>query len=138
MRYSTRALLTTAILLVQACGDESFSPIVENVAGSYQAATLTATLGDLTTDLLELGSTLTMTLNADGTTEGRLLGPSLGEGGQDLDVDLAGTWTLTGSTVNFDQQGYTFVRDVPFTAERNRLTGEGTFLGTTIVVVLSQ
>jgi len=66
---------------VQACGDESFSPIVENVAGSYQAATLTATLGDLTTDLLDLGSTLTLTLNADGTTEGRLLGPGLGEGG---------------------------------------------------------
>lgn len=61
-----------------------------------------------------------MTLNADGTTEGRLLGPSLGEGGQDLDVDLAGTWTLTDSIVTFDQQGDTFVRDVPFTAERNR------------------
>ena len=123
---------------MQACGDGSFSPTVENVAGDYRATTLSATQGNITTDLLELGSTLTMTLNADGTTEGRLLGPSLGEGGQDLDVDLAGTWTLTDSIVTFDQQGDTFVRDVPFTAERNRLTGEGTFLATTIVVVLSQ
>jgi hypothetical protein len=85
-----------------------------------------------------LGATLTLTLNADGTTEGRLLGPGLGDGGEDLDVDLAGTWTLADATVTFDQQGESFLAAVPFDVERDRLTGEGMFLGTTIRVVLSK
>ena len=79
-----------------------------------------------------------MTLNQDGTTSGRLFAPGLGVGGTDFDIDLAGTWTLTDGTVTFDQTGDTFVRDVPFTAERNRLSGEGTFSGVTIRVVLTK
>ncbi len=136
-----RELRAAAILLLAACGGDGtpFSPTVENVAGTYQANTLTATQGNTTTDLLDLGASLTLTLNADGTTEGQLLGPGLDEGGGDLDVDLAGTWTLSSGTVTFDQpEGDSFVRNVPFTADRNRLTGEGNFLGTTIRAVLTK
>jgi hypothetical protein len=134
-----RGILAVAILLAPACGDETpFSPTVENVSGTYEATTLTSTQGNVTTDLLDLGAALTLTLNADGTTEGRLSGPGLDEGGEDLDIDLAGTWTLVDGTVDFDQQGDSFLSSVPFAVERDRLTGEGTFVGTTIRVVLSK
>lgn len=68
----------------------------------------------ITADLLLLGASLTVVLNQDGTTTGRLLAPGLGENGADVDEDLAGTWTLEGSTVTFDQSGDTFIRDAPF------------------------
>lgn len=137
MGYASRCML--AGLALFACGEGTpFSPTVENVAGSYQATTLTATESGITADLLLLGASLTVVLNQDGTTTGRLLAPGLGQNGADVDEDLAGTWTLEGSTVNFDQPGDTFVRDVPFTAEPNRLSAEGTFDGVIIRVVLTK
>ena len=77
-------------------------------------------------------------MNQDGTTSGRLLAPGLGENGADLDEDLAGTWTLEGSTVIFDQTGDTFIRDVPFTADPNRLNAEGAFGGAVVRAVLTK
>jgi hypothetical protein len=54
-------------------------------------------------------------------------------------VDLTGTWTLTGSTVTFDQPNAdTLVRDMAFTAERNRLSGEENFGDFAIRVVLTK
>jgi hypothetical protein len=77
-------------------------------------------------------------LNQDGTTTGRVFAPGLDQGGQDLDVDLAGTWTLQGETVTFDQAGNTFIRDIPFTAGPNRLQGEGTFNTVTVRLTLTK
>jgi hypothetical protein len=115
----------TAVLLL-GCG-ESFSPSVDNVSGDYHASVLTATQGASTVNFLQSGGSLEITLNPDGSTSGRLFLPGGAENGADLDVDLAGTWTLTGSSVFFAQQGDTFIRDVPFTASRNRLSAENTF-----------
>jgi hypothetical protein len=54
-------------------------------------------------------------------------------------MDLAGGWSLTGNTVTFDQpDADTFLRDVPFTAELNRLSAEATFSGQTIRLILSK
>jgi hypothetical protein len=79
-----------------------------------------------TIDLLATGSEISVTLAPDGTTTGRLFIPDVGEGGTDVEGDLTGTWTLSGSTVTFDQAADRFIRDVEFTAERDRLTSEGT------------
>ncbi|HET6778270.1 MAG TPA: hypothetical protein VFH26_05240 [Gemmatimonadales bacterium] len=111
---------------------------MQDVAGSYQATSLTATQSGITVNLLSLGATVAMVLNEDGTTTGRVFAPGLDEGGQDLDVDLAGTWTLQGETVTFDQTGDTFIRDIPFTASPNRLQGEGTFESVTIRLTLTR
>lgn len=139
MRCSAWQLLTTAILLLPACGDETpFSPTPENVAGSYQATTLTATQAGITLNLLQLGSSISLVMNQDGTTSGRLLAPGQGDNGEDIDADLTGTWTLQGSTVTFDQPGDTFIRDVPFSVSHNRLSAEGIFDGNTIAVVLTK
>ena len=108
------------------------------MAGSYHATLLTATENGITADLLLLGASLTVVLNQGGTTTGCLLAPGLGENGADVDEDLAGTWTLEGSTVTFDQSGDTFIRDAPFTAERNRLNAEGAFGGAVVRAVLTK
>ncbi len=140
MYRSTAGLLPVFLLLTLSCGgdDDPFSPTVENVAGTYEATALTVTAAGITVNALGLGASLTLVLNTDGTTTGRLLAPGLGEGGEDIDADLTGTWALTGSTVNFEHTSDTFIRDVPFTAERNRLRAEGTFEGAVVRATLTK
>lgn len=137
MRAQCSALIATAaVIATVACSDDSFTPSVSSVAGNYAASTLTATTGGTTTDHLAAGGSFTITLATNGTTTGRLFLPNLGGG--NFDADMSGTWTLTGSTVSFDQTADTFVRDMTFTAEENRLRGEDTFAGTILRVVLSK
>jgi hypothetical protein len=122
-----------------ACGgDDSFSPTVENVAGSYTATTFTLSSVVGTINLLGTGAIVTLNLASDGTTTGRLFVPGGADDGSDLDEDLVGTWSLTDSTVTFEQVADTFIPDVDFVASANRLTGEGTFSGGTIRLVLTK
>ncbi|HEX2218238.1 MAG TPA: hypothetical protein VHG35_05500 [Gemmatimonadales bacterium] len=135
-----RAVALCAAMAIAACGDDdSFSPTVDNVAGSYTATTFTVET-DLvgTVDLLAAGATVSAVLDADGTTTGRLFIPEGDDDGSDLDVDLAGTWTLAGDTVTFSQTGGSFITDVDFVASENRLTGEGTFDDTDVLLVLTK
>jgi hypothetical protein len=133
------ALALTLAMAVGGCGGEdSFTPTEETVAGSYTARSFTLSSSVGTTDLLALGSTVSITLASGGTTTGRLFVPGGAEDGSDVDVDLAGTWALSGTTVTFDQGGDSFIRDVEFTAGPDQLTGEGTFDGTLIRLVLGK
>jgi hypothetical protein len=91
-----------------------------------------------TVDLLAQGSQVTLNLATDGTTTGQLFVPGGDEDGGDLDADLTGTWTLSGSTVTFDQAADTFFPDVEFTAEQDRLAGEGDFGDESIRLVLTR
>jgi hypothetical protein len=139
MQGSGLKLASVVAFLTLSCGgDEAFTPTVENIAGSYQASSLTGTQSGITVNLLSLGATVAIVLNEDGTTTGRVFAPGLDEGGEDLDVDLAGTWTLQGETVTFNQAGDTFIRDIPFTVGRNRLQGEGTFNTVTVRLTLTK
>jgi hypothetical protein len=138
-----RALISAMIaggltLSLAACGDDGFSPTVENVSGSYTAQTFTVTSGVGTVDLLALGAEVSVVLEEDGDTTGELFVPGGGEGGEDLEADLTGTWTLSGSTVTFNQDADTFLRDVEFTAQEDLLTAEGEFSGQTLRVVLAR
>lgn len=128
--------LMLALALVSCGGEDAFSPTVESVTGSYAASALTLTSSVGTTDLLALGSTVAITLDANGTTSGRLFVPGGDDDGGDLDVDLAGTWTLSGSTVTVSQTADSFIRDVGFTAGPDQLNGEGEFSGAVIRLVL--
>jgi hypothetical protein len=139
MNSSALRLFLAILPLAASCGgDDPFSPTVENVAGSYEATSLTGTQSGVTVNLLSLGASVEMVLNVNGTTTGRVFAPGLDQGGQDLDVDLAGTWTLQGETVTFSQAGDTFIRDVPFTVGRNRLQGEDTFSGVLVRLTLTK
>ncbi len=130
--------LSLALALGSCRGEDTFSPTAETVAGSYTARSLTLSSSVGTTDLLALGSTVAITLDANGATSGRLFVPGGADDGSDFDVDLAGTWTLSGSTVTFHQTGDAFIRDAEFTAGPSQLNGEGEFSGAIIRLVLGK
>jgi hypothetical protein len=128
-----------AALALAACGgDDAFSPTPATVQGEYNASRFTATSPQGNVNLLSLGATVHVVLNADGTTTGHLSVPDLGLGEGPIEADLTGTWTLSGNTVTFNQTADTFIRDVHFTAALNSLDGEGTFAGTTVHLTLSK
>ena len=134
------AAWSLAAVALAGCGgdDDPFSPTVANVAGTYNATLFTATNSTGTLNLLSLGATVHVVLNPDGTTTGHLFVPDIGQEDGELDADLTGTWTLTGSTVTFSQTADTFIRDVEFTASQNSLESEGTFDGTTLHLALAK
>jgi hypothetical protein len=135
-----RGLLTLGLALV-ACGDDDdggTGPTVDDVAGSYSATAFTIDDGDGPLDLLALGASVTATLDADGTTSGQLFIPLAGPGGSDLDEDLAGSWTLSGTTVTYIPSSSTVLTDVDFAVGSNTLTGEGTYQGSLLRLVLTK
>lgn len=127
-------------LALAACGDddEGLNPTEDEVAGSYSASTFTVDSDAGEFDLLALGATVTADLDADGTTTGRLFVPGVVMGGEDVDEDLAGNWTLSGTTVTFSQTSSTLINDVDFAVGPNTLTGEGTFQGAALLLVLTK
>ena len=130
-----RAALALSLALA-ACGgdDDGFSPSMSNVSGTYHATTFTAG----PTNLLVLGATVDVTLASNGTTTGHLSVPTAGDNGGTLEEDLAGTWTLSGNTVTFSQSAGTLIQGATFTAEENRLTGNGSFDGVLLLLVLTK
>jgi hypothetical protein len=135
-----RSLCTTVALgaiALTGCTDEL--PTVETVAGSYTATVFTVKEGAAPTrDILTEGGFINLGLDVAGTTTGQLFAPDAAEDGGDFDADLTGTWALDSVTVTFDHSADTFIRDIPFTVEGNRLVGEATFSGAAITVELSR
>ena len=147
-RLMAMAVLATTAGL-GACDDGGtvdVDPTVAIVAGSYTAEgnfgtivfTTTTAGSPEVTDWLAQGGSLTMTLNEDGTTAGRLFVPGADEDGGDFDEDLTGTWSLSDGVVTFDQPADTFIRDMAFEYADGRLNGEETFGDTTIRVILQR
>ncbi len=136
MRSIASALLIFGNVLL-ACSD-STAPTAELVAGSYTAETFNTADGGVVTDQLALGASIQVTLAADHSTTGRLFVPNGDEGGGDLDMDLAGTWTLEGDSVEFEHVADTFLRDMTFSYANGKLTGDATFSDVMINVVLSK
>jgi hypothetical protein len=141
MRRVIRGAGLCLALMLAACGDDDddgFNPTVDDVAGSYTASAFTLTSGNGEFDLLAFGATVTATLNADGATTGRLQVPD-GVGGQDaIDEDLAGTWSLSGTTVTFSPSASSLITDVDFAVGPSTLTGEGTYMGAVLLLVLTK
>jgi hypothetical protein len=109
-----------------------------SVAGSYAATSFTVTEAGGTTDVLSTGGSITLSLTAGGTTNGRLFVPGGAEDGSDFDEDLTGTWALQDSTVTLDHDADTFLRDMTFTVRGQQLVGEETFSDVTVAVVLAK
>ena len=131
-----------AALALAGCGgddDTGFSPSVANVSGTYNATLFTATTSGGTINLLPLGATVHVVLDPDGTTTGHLSVPDAGLGQGAIEADLAGTWTLSGSTVTFSPNDpNSIIGDADFTAAQNSLDGEGTFEGMTLHLTLAK
>jgi hypothetical protein len=122
---------TIALGSIVACS-EGTSPTMAGVAGAYSASVFTTTTSGTTTNEIARGSSLTLLLSAQGTVTGSLVIPADG-----VDEDMAGTWSLNGSTVTFNQSADTFVRDMDFTFGSNgTLTGDQTFGSTRVQITL--
>jgi hypothetical protein len=127
-----------AVAAVVACSD-SFNPTIENVAGDYTLQTFMTTDTAGTTDWRATGATLTLSLDTNRTASGHLHVPGGGEGGGDLDADMAGTWTLVGKSVTVDQTADTFVRDMTWKPILGGLlAAERSFGGTLVRVQLQK
>jgi hypothetical protein len=124
------------LLLLACCSGTG--PEVVDAAGSYQATTLRASVGGLQIDALAAGGSLNVTLHPNGTTTGRLFVPASATQGEELDEDLAGTWTQTGNTVQFSHPTDTFVRDAVWTVSAQSLRTIFTTGTTTVTVVLAR
>jgi hypothetical protein len=137
-RIGRRWALPLGVMALAGCGDDSFSPTVENVSGSYTATTLSVQDNTQTTDFLALGSALEVTLLPDGTVQGHMFVPSLGPGGGDIDTELGGAWSLDGDQVTIESIQDTFLQDIVFTANEGRLDGEFVGNGVKVNVTLEK
>lgn len=144
---TARAVLGGVALatLLAACGDEEATdpdPSIRmaEVAGDYAAegdqGTFVTTADGQTVDRLAEGASVTITLTADGVTSGHLFAPGAEEDGSDFEADLAGTWSLRNDTVEFSHEADTFMRDMSFEVEDDRLSGDEAFLDERIQIVL--
>jgi hypothetical protein len=133
------AFVVGATLAFGGCGDDSTAPSMAEVAGTYEATSLTmAFAGGAPVDLLAAGAEATLALDVDGTAAGHLFVPGGDEGGADLEEDLTGTWTLNGNTVILSQSADTFLGDIPLTVSGGRLVGDRTFSGVRIRITLTR
>jgi hypothetical protein len=134
-----RFFILLSLAALAACGDSN-SPN-EAVAGTYQATELVFTpAGSGPVDVLALGGSMDLVLTSQGTTTGTLVVPAeFTEDGVDEDViGLEGTFTRTGNTLRFQQEGDSFVRDVVWIVGSGTLTTTYTDPEGTIQVTLTR
>lgn len=114
MRRTVRRVAMIAALAgtLSACGEALTGP--GGIAtGTYVAAAFSITqAGQAPVNVLADGGSLTIRINADGTTSGALVIPSTLTGGAPFTASMAGTVTVTSLTVKFEQNADTFVRDL--------------------------
>lgn len=116
------ALVLAGAMVLGACEDEDpTGPSADVVAGTYTATRLNVTESGDTQDMLGLGSTLAVTLNANGSTTGTFFVPGGNENGSDFLADLTGTWVIRNGRIEFDHAADTFLRDVSFEFDDGRL-----------------
>jgi hypothetical protein len=136
-----RGVVLCVALALGSCGgddDDGFNPTMDDVAGSYTASAFTLTSGNGEFDLLAFGATVTATLSSDGTTSGQLQVPGGVGGAPAIDEDLAGTWSLSGTTVTFTPSASSLLTDIDFAVGPSTLTGEGIYQGAVLLLVLTK
>jgi hypothetical protein len=119
MTRSTLIKSTLALSVVATLGctnDITSSLALNGPVGAYTAIILYSTSASDPSLQLPSSGTFTINLAADGTTTGHLHLAAF-NGNPAVDADMAGTWTRTGNTVNFQQDADTFVSAVPFTIQ---------------------
>jgi hypothetical protein len=135
--------LVGAIALVGCAGSDITSSLsINGPVGRYGSIILFSTsTADPSVKTPNSGG-LIITLAADGTTSGHLHLAAF-NGNPAVDADMAGTWTQTGNTVQFQQAADTFVRNMTFTIEPISdsvwfLVGDDVYAGTRFNVRLAQ
>jgi len=122
-----------AVAALAACSSgEILFPNARNLAGMWVAWEFTVTDSTGTRDFAGGGNQFTLVLDPNGTVTGHLHLIGAGEGGADVDADMAGTWKLDHWTITFDQAADTFVRDTDFRFDQAYLRADFVSDGTTV------
>jgi hypothetical protein len=116
LEHQLKTLLMVSLALASAaCGGDSTSP-PSAIVGTYTAIQWQTTGNSGSTNQLVIGSTLQISLSADGSTSGHMH-VAASNGQPATDFDLAGHWTASGSTVDFTQVEDNFLADMIFTLD---------------------
>ena len=119
-KFSSIPLTGLAVLLL-ACGS-STAPSGNSVAGSYTPVIWVTVGGTGQTSELQTGSTLQLTLHANGLTSGHLhLAATASR--PVFDADMSGAWTQNGSTISISQSIDTFVQHTSFEMSPDPVSG---------------
>jgi len=139
-RRKLRSILLTGLpVLLLACGS-STEPARNSVAGSYAPLTWVTVGGTGQTSELQVGSTLLLTLHANGLTSGHLHIAATGSRPV-FDADMSGSWTQNGSTISISQSIDTFVQHTSFEMSPDAasgwdLAGTTNFAGGQVQIIL--
>ena len=128
------AVVLSAAVLLLGCDSTEPSPI----AGTWVATEFTITESGEETDVLAAGGALTITISSTNTTSGSLTIPASVTGEEEFTASMAGTATITGSTVDFEQAADSFVRDATWTIVGNTLVTTSTFAGVALDITLTR
>jgi len=131
-----KSWVLAGMLLISCGGDDSFNPTPQTVAGTYQLTTLKETQNGITLDHLALGVTAELILAAEGTATGHLFAPHSQEDGSNLDTDVTGHWSLSGTTVTLSLDQDLLFNGLTLTAEPNQLRGNQTVTGNIAVEIV--
>ena len=124
-----------AVAAVVGCSD-AFKPTTENIVGRYEVESFTADSAGTLRDLFAAGATLELIMLPFGDVVGALNVPPIPPDTATFYASLNGTWALTGNKVRFTQDGDSFVRDMDWIADKDRLSGDQTFGAVRVRVVL--
>jgi len=119
-----------AVAAVVACSD-AFKPTIENVSGDYQMQSFTTDSAGVHKDWVAAGATMEILLTPLSDVIGQLIVPG-------DTASMLGTWEVSGNTVHFTQDADTFVRDMDWIADKDRLSGDETFGAVRVRVVLTR
>jgi len=127
------AVLTTAV----ACSD-SFKPTTEDILGMYKVESFTTDSAGTSHDLFAAGATLELIILPFGDVVGALNVPPIPPDTATFYASMNGTWALNGNTVRFTQDADSFVRDMDWIADMDRLSGDKSFGAVRVRVVLKR
>lgn len=137
MKTLARLALAASLVVLPACSSDSFEET--GLVGSYHATTLTtASASEGTIDYVARGGTVTLTLESNGETSGRLFVPDAGAGDTDLDVELGGHWEFNSGIVILTLDESSFLQTMSLTPIEDRLEGQQDFGGTVVHVVFQR
>lgn len=134
----TRLVLPLLAAVLVGCG--STEPSGADLAGSYTATVFQVTPpGQSAINVIAAGGTLAITITPDLAVTGSIFLPASVTGDVSFSASLAGTATIEGSTVEFEQAADTFVRDLEWALSGNNLTVQGQVVnGTTFTITLTK
>jgi len=129
------SLLTVAAVV--GCSD-ALKPTTENILGMYDVESFTTDSAGTSRDLFAAGATLELIILPFGDVVGALNVPPIPPDTATFYASMNGTWALTGNKVRFTQDADSFVRDLDWIADKDRLSGDQTFGAVRVRVVLKR